>query len=46
MPQGPPPGTYPSHGALDLSKQTPPIHQPAHHSLPPGMWHSQLLPRS
>lgn len=36
MPQGPPPGTFVGHGPIDLSKQTPPIHQPTHHSIPPG----------
>ena len=36
MPQGPPPNSYVSHGAIDLSKQTPPHHQGPHHPLPPG----------
>jgi len=39
MPQGPPPGSFVAHG-IDLSKQTPPIHQSAHqsahHPHPPG----------
>ncbi|XP_046441878.1 eukaryotic translation initiation factor 4 gamma 1-like isoform X2 [Daphnia pulex] len=36
MPQGPPPGNFVGHSPLDLSKQTPPHHQSAHHSLPPA----------
>lgn len=36
MPQGPPPGSFVAHGALDMSKQTPPHHQAVHHPIPPG----------
>ena len=39
MPQGPPPGSFVGHGPIDLSKQTPPIHQPTHHAIPPGWPH-------
>nr|CAH0113663.1 unnamed protein product [Daphnia galeata] len=36
MSQGPPSDNFVGHSPLDLSKQTPPHHQSAHHSLPPA----------